>query len=119
MGMGVRDGESRGEGGKSRFYSLISIAIFFGTFPPKQRNIKLQKTALSVLINMCSLNAELLPLLSQEINLVDLQKRIAIDKYGILACKMNLVLHDCGHLLTEEDIRNFLKYTTKDLGRFR
>lgn len=35
------------------------------------------------------------------------------------ACKMNLVLHDSGHFLNDSDIRNFLKYTSKELGRIQ
>lgn len=72
-----------------------------------------------MLVNICGRNAEFSSLLSQEVNLVDLHKKIQTENYGIVACKMNLVLHNCGHTLNEADIQNFLTYTTKDLSRFR
>lgn len=44
----------------------------------------IQIVALSVLINLCSKNAILLNTLQEQINLVDLQKKIPLQKYGIL-----------------------------------
>lgn len=42
--------------------------------------------ALSVLINLCGKNAILLEILGEQINLIDLQKKIPLKMYGILVC---------------------------------
>lgn len=97
----------------------------------------LRKAAVSVLINICSNNMAMLSLLSQKVNFVDFQKQVTTERYGILvssmqhmrlidwiywcwlmrlkqACKTNLMLNDCGHLLTDADIRNFLMFASKE-----
>lgn len=52
--------------------------------PFKQHDVKIKTVALSVLINLCSHNPIPLKLLELQINLVDLQKKIPVDVYGIL-----------------------------------
>lgn len=49
-----------------------------------QHDIKIKSVALSVLINLCSHNPIPLKLLELQINLIDLQKKIPLDVYGIL-----------------------------------
>lgn len=49
-----------------------------------QYDAKIKAVALSVLINLCSHNRISLELLEKQINLVDLQKKIPLDTYGIL-----------------------------------
>ncbi|XP_055305113.1 uncharacterized protein LOC129569906 [Sitodiplosis mosellana] len=82
-----------------------------------ESNDKLQNVALSVLINLCSKNAISLNILEEQINLIDLQKKIPLKTYGILTCKMNLILNEGGNILRDSDVRNFLKFTSKELHR--
>lgn len=59
----------------------------------------------------------MLKILEQQVNFIDLQKMLSLETYGILSCKMNLILHEYGHIMNETDVRNLLKYTTKELHR--
>lgn len=79
--------------------------------------MKVRTIALSVLINLCYNNFASLSILNGEINIVDLQKKVSIDNYGFLSCKLILVLNDSGHLLRDTDIRNYLKSTSNELQR--
>lgn len=52
--------------------------------PSVVQSEKFRKTALSVLINLCYNNVASLTFLTQAINLVDFQKKVSIEEYGIL-----------------------------------
>lgn len=44
---------------------------------------------------------------------MDLQKKV--KDYGFMACKLVVILNDCGHMLHDADIRNFLKSALMEL----
>lgn len=55
----------------------------------------LRKTALSVLINVCQ-NPKARNVLQGEIHLVEFQKLIPIDDYGVLVSNLKTILEDLG-----------------------
>lgn len=82
------------------FFHYISLKNPFGFLKSRLLFFSLQSmqiVALSVLINLCSKNAILLNTLQEQINLIDLQKKIPLQKYGILVSIDEMIfcwLHD-------------------------